>query len=41
MSDFTIFPAIDLRQGEVVRLQYGDPERQTTFSSDPSATAGR
>ncbi len=32
---FTIFPAIDLRRGQVVRLQYGDPDRQTTFSGDP------
>jgi phosphoribosylformimino-5-aminoimidazole carboxamide ribotide isomerase len=37
--DFTIYPAIDLRDGQVVRLQYGDPDKQTTFSSDPVATA--
>ncbi len=36
---FTIYPAIDLRDGQVVRLQYGDPDKQTTFSSDPVATA--
>ncbi len=36
---FTIYPAIDLRNGKVVRLQYGDPARQTTFSDDPLATA--
>jgi phosphoribosylformimino-5-aminoimidazole carboxamide ribotide isomerase len=36
---FTIYPAIDLRDGQVVRLQYGNPDRQTTFSSDPVATA--
>jgi phosphoribosylformimino-5-aminoimidazole carboxamide ribotide isomerase len=41
MTTFTIFPAIDLRQGQVVRLQYGDPQRQTTFSVDPRATAQR
>ncbi len=41
MTNFTIYPAIDLRHGEVVRLQYGDPERQTTFSADPVATAKR
>lgn len=36
---FTIYPAIDLRKGKVVRLQYGDPALQTTFSDDPLATA--
>jgi phosphoribosylformimino-5-aminoimidazole carboxamide ribotide isomerase len=34
-----IYPAIDLRGGKVVRLKEGDPERQTTFSDDPVATA--
>lgn len=38
---FTIYPAIDLRQGAVVRLKFGDPARQTTFSDDPRATAER
>lgn len=41
MTQFTIYPAIDLRQGHVVRLQYGDPELQTTFSADPRSTAQR
>lgn len=41
MTTFTIYPAIDLRRGEVVRLQYGDPARQTTFSADAAATAQR
>lgn len=36
---FTIFPAIDLRNGRVVRLQYGDPNQQTVFSDDPVAMA--
>lgn len=36
---FTIFPAIDLRNGRVVRLQYGDPNKQTVFSDDPVAMA--
>ena len=36
-----IFPAIDLRHGQVVRLRQGDPAVQITFSSDPSATAQR
>lgn len=36
---FTIYPAIDLRKGAVVRLQQGDPDRQTTFGNDPQKTA--
>lgn len=36
-----IYPAIDLRAGQVVRLQEGDPARQTVFSTDPVATARR
>lgn len=36
---FTIYPAIDLRNGRVVRLQYGDPNQQTVFSDDPVAMA--
>ncbi len=34
---FTIYPAIDLRNGRVVRLQYGDPDKQTVFGDDPAA----
>lgn len=37
--DFTIYPAIDLRKGSVVRLKRGDPEQQTTFGNNPQATA--
>lgn len=40
-SDFVIYPAIDLRNGQVVRLQQGDPNRQTTYSADPVETAKR
>lgn len=36
-----IYPAIDLRGGKVVRLKEGNPDRQTTFSDDPVATAQR
>ena len=36
-----IFPAIDLRQGHVVRLRQGDPSAQTTYSDDPAETAAR
>ena len=39
--DFTIYPAIDLRQGRVVRLQLGAPDRQTVFGDDPVEMAGR
>ena len=38
---FHIYPAIDLRHGRVVRLELGDPARQTVFSDDPLETAGR
>ncbi|MEN6393209.1 MAG: 1-(5-phosphoribosyl)-5-[(5-phosphoribosylamino)methylideneamino]imidazole-4-carboxamide isomerase [Anaerolineaceae bacterium] len=38
---FTIYPAIDLRQGQVVRLKKGDPSRQTIYSDNPSQTARR
>jgi len=41
MIPFTIFPAIDLRHGRVVRLQQGDPERETQFSTDPPAVGQR
>ena len=41
MNTFTIYPAIDLRNGQVVRLEYGDPNRQTTFSNDPTAIGKR
>ena len=34
MTDFTIFPAIDLRAGKIVRLAQGDPSRQTTYGDD-------
>jgi phosphoribosylformimino-5-aminoimidazole carboxamide ribotide isomerase len=39
MSDFTIYPAIDLRHGKVVRLQQGRADAQTTYDSDPTAVA--
>lgn len=34
-----IWPAIDLRGGYCVRLQQGDYQRETVFSSDPAAMA--
>ena len=36
---FTIYPAIDLRGGKVVRLKEGDPARMTSYSDDPAQTA--
>ena len=41
MSPFTLYPAIDLRQGQVVRLAQGDPTRQTVYATDPAAVAER
>ena len=41
MSEFTVYPAIDLRRGRVVRLVQGDPQRQTVFGDDPAAMARR
>ncbi len=38
---FTIYPAIDLRGGRVVRLKEGDPARTTTYNDDPAETAQR
>ncbi len=39
MTPFTIFPAIDLRNGQVVRLSQGDPKQQKTYSSNPASIA--
>ncbi len=39
MSDFIIFPAIDLRAGKIVRLMQGDPTRQTEYGDDPRQQA--
>jgi phosphoribosylformimino-5-aminoimidazole carboxamide ribotide isomerase len=38
---FTIYPAIDLRKGRVVRLMQGDPTRQTDYYDDPAVAARR
>ncbi len=35
----TIFPAIDLRGGRVVRLRQGDAAAQTVYGDDPAAVA--
>jgi phosphoribosylformimino-5-aminoimidazole carboxamide ribotide isomerase len=39
--NFTVYPAIDLRGGKVVRLKEGDPNRMTEYSDDPAETASR
>lgn len=38
---FTVFPAIDLRAGKVVRLAQGDPTRQTAYGDNPRVWAER
>ena len=38
---FTVYPAIDLHGGQVVRLKQGDLAHQTVYSSDPAAVASR
>ena len=39
MSDFIIFPAIDLKGGRCVRLRQGRADDATTYSDDPAAMA--
>lgn len=39
MSALTLYPAIDLKNGECVRLQQGDMARVTVFNTDPAAQA--
>jgi phosphoribosylformimino-5-aminoimidazole carboxamide ribotide isomerase len=34
-----LFPAIDIRNGRVVRLSQGEPARQTIYGDDPAAVA--
>lgn len=41
MSGFTIYPAIDLRAGRVVRLKEGDPAHMTSYSDEPAQIANR
>jgi phosphoribosylformimino-5-aminoimidazole carboxamide ribotide isomerase len=38
---FDLLPAIDLRGGQVVRLQQGDFARETAYDGDPVAVASR
>jgi phosphoribosylformimino-5-aminoimidazole carboxamide ribotide isomerase len=39
MEAMILFPAIDLKQGQCVRLQQGDMARATVFNTDPAAQA--
>jgi phosphoribosylformimino-5-aminoimidazole carboxamide ribotide isomerase len=41
MKSFTIFPAIDLKDGRVVRLRQGQADAVTVYSDDPAAVARR
>ena len=41
MREWTLYPAIDLWHGQVVRLAQGDPERQTAYHHDPLQVALR
>lgn len=38
-GSFTVYPAIDVRAGAVVRLAQGDYDRQTNYGDDPFALA--
>jgi phosphoribosylformimino-5-aminoimidazole carboxamide ribotide isomerase len=39
VASLTIFPAIDLKSGQVVRLAEGDMDRVTIYGDDPAAQA--
>lgn len=39
MTDFTVYPAIDLRGGQVVRLRQGRADQQKIYSADPLEVA--
>jgi len=41
MVPFRVFPAIDLRNGMVVRLRQGDPDQQTIYDYDAGQAARR
>lgn len=41
MNGFTLFPAIDVREGRVVRLRQGDYAQETRYPADPLALAKR
>ena len=39
MTDFVVYPAIDLRGGNVVRLRQGDYADETVYGDDPQSVA--
>lgn len=41
MSDFIVYPAIDVRDGRVVRLLQGDYAKETRYQDDPLTLAKR
>lgn len=41
MATLTVFPAIDLKGGQVVRLAEGDMARATVYGDDPAAQAAK
>jgi len=41
MNGFAVYPAIDVREGRVVRLEQGDYARETIYGHDPLDTASR
>lgn len=41
MSDYLLYPAIDVREGRVVRLRQGDYAQETRYDDEPLALASR
>lgn len=41
MSEFLLYPAIDVREGRVVRLRQGDYAQETRYTDEPLALAAR
>ncbi len=41
MSGFTLYPAIDLKDGQCVRLKRGEMDKATVFNRDPADQAAR
>ena len=41
MNGFTVYPAIDVREGRVVRLKQGDYAQETRYADEPLALAAR
>ena len=39
METMILFPAIDLKDGECVRLKLGDMQQATVYNSDPASQA--